>query len=160
METAADPSASKHASVYANGEFVCVQSSAGHRRTVGEKVVALLPPDAKETEIGSAVLSALASYRVLSRSEFGEFFDLARVTAKHQEWERELAKHAGYKSTKQVYKRLKLVSVRLSGSALSVSATAKRRYGFEGNGFSVTIDVSEGETAVGNAVLKALEESV
>lgn len=159
MESTFDPYSKKHASVYANDEFVCVQSSVGYRSTVGDKIIEYLPSSATESEIGKAVLSALSSYRVLSLSEVGEFFDLARVQEKHAEWEKELVTRASYKSTKQVYRNLRLVSVRLSESKLSASATTKdRRNGFAGNGFSVTLDVGEGESAVGSAILKALKE--
>jgi len=159
MEAAFDPFAKRHASVYANDEFICVRSSAGYRSTIEDRIVALLEPDAGEDEIGSSVLSALDSYRVLSLSELGGVFGLDRVQQRYAEWEQELVAHAEYKSTKRIYRRLRRVSVRLSGTKLSVFASVKdRRNGFEGNGFSVTIDVSEGSVAVGNAVRKALAE--
>jgi len=72
MELTFDPHARKRAAVYANDDFVCVQSSAGYRSTVDDKIVAYLPPSVTEAEIGRAVLSALESYRVLSVSELDD----------------------------------------------------------------------------------------
>lgn len=159
MEAVGDPGANKHASVYANDDFICVRSSAGYRSTVEDRVVALLPPDASSSDIGEAVLSALDSYRVLSPRQLDDFFRPERVHLKHSEWEQELAAHAGYRSVKQVYRRLRRVSIRLSGSTLSAHAAIKdRRNGFTGNGIFFTIGVGDGVVAVGEAVKKALEE--
>jgi len=159
MKTTFDPHAVKHASVYAKDQFFCVETCAGYRSVGGERISAFLAGDAPDADVGKAVLDALGSYRVLSESEIPTFRDLARVEAKQEEWERQLMALAGYKSRQEIYRGLKHVPVRLCGSELSVSATAKdRRNGFEGSGFTLAVAVHLGPAAIGSAVKKAVSE--
>lgn len=159
MSTTFDPHALKHASVFAKDRFFCVESCAGYRSFGSERIAAFLPGDAPDDDVGRAVLEALASYRVLSVAEVAEFRDLGSVEARHSEWERQLMELAGYTSRQEIYRGLKHVPVRLSGSELSVSATVQdRRHGFEGNGFALTMAVNIGAAAVGAAVKSAVSE--
>lgn len=97
MGTTFDPHARKRASVYANDDFFCIESCAGYRRVVDDRIVAFLPREASESDIGNAVLSALASYRVIPVVEHAEFFATTRLETRHVEWEQELNARAGYK---------------------------------------------------------------
>ncbi len=159
MKPAFDPHDVKHAGVYAKDAFFCFESCAGYRSVVRERINAFLPGGASDAEVGQAVLEALSQYRALRESEIAEFRDLARVEAKHKEWELQLMFHAGYKTRQEIYRGLKYAPLRLVGSELSVSSTVKdRRHGFEGNGFRSVVDVALGPAAIGAAVKMAICE--
>lgn len=159
MKATFDPRAVKHAFVYAKDQFFCAESCAGYRSVGSERITAFMPGDAPDIEVGRAVLEALGSYRVLSKTEIAEFRDLARLEAKHDEWERQMMVRAGYKSRQEIYRGLKHVLVRLCGPELSVSATAKdRRHGFVGKGCMLAVNVELGAAAIGATVKKAISE--
>lgn len=159
METTFDPYARKTASVYANSDFFCIESCAGYRSVVDERIVAFLPREASDSDIGNAVLSALAAYRVVPVPDHAEFFSATRVEMRLTEWEQDLSARAGYKSTRNLYRGLKLVAVQLSDSEVTMSSTVRdRKRGFTGNGFSLTVASTLGAAVVGDSVKRALEE--
>jgi len=153
MNAAFDPHAVKHSFVYAKSEFFCVESCIGYRSVSGGNIIAFLPGDTSDTELGSRVLQALNSYQVLAATEIANFRDAASAEARHLVWEQQLMSQAGYRSRQELYRGLRCVPVQFRNAELVVSATAKdRRHGFEGNGFSLTIDVNVGAEVIGATV--------
>ena len=159
MNAAFDPHAVKHSFVYAKSEFFCVESCIGYRSVSGGNIIAFLPGETSDAELGAGVLQALSSYRVLATTEIANFREVANAEARNLVWERQLMAQAGYRSRQELYRGLRHVPVRLRNSELIVSATAKdRRHGFEGNGFSLTIDVNVGAEGIGAAIKKVVAE--
>ena len=160
MKAAFDPHATKFAEIYANKDFLCVMSCAGYRSTVLNQIVAFLSSDASHEQLGTAVLSALDSYVVVPVDQFDDVFRPEQVSARFSQWESDVCALAGYGSKRKLYAALKLVPIKLTGTTVCVTGTAKRRgAAFEGNGFSLNIDSKLGARAVGEAVLAALSAS-
>jgi hypothetical protein len=159
MNEALNPQRRRSAALYANDDFICVQSCAGYRRVASDPFggQALLPRQVRAEELGCIVLDTLNRYRVLSENEIGEFFDVSRIAKAHSNWETALMQRYGYKTKKQLYNSLVHVMARLDGETLSTQATQQERQGgWAGMGPMFSTRVEAGAGAIGSMMLEAL----
>ncbi len=159
MTPAFDPHLKKYASVYAKAEFICVKSCAGYRRIGDEQLIAYLPGNAGDEAVGTAILEALAAYRVLAENEIPDFFAIPHIEDRNKAWELELMERSGYKTIKDLYRGLMHVSVRLEAGEIVVRSTRKdSRNGWEGIDPVLSTKADLGCAAVGDLIQLALAE--
>lgn len=103
----------KWASIYANEDFISVDTFSGMRRIAFDELGKsfILSPSASPEELGTAVHDALAVSRTLAPHELAEFFDLARTNRAYEEWVSILVKRFGYAKRASLFKSMKYCAV-------------------------------------------------
>src|SRR5690349_17098062 len=98
----------KRAVVIANGDFIGILTYSG-RGLVGrdpEGVQHLLPVDASNIALASAIRDTLQHSRFLSPEEYERFFDPMTNRARHEAWVESLMKRYNYKTKRALFKRM------------------------------------------------------
>lgn len=153
-----------HATIYANPDFLLIEACAGFRRVARNPYEKshLLEPSAECSQIGSALLDALARYKQLSQSEIATFFDLTRVERDYAEWVANLKDQFGYETKKALFQQMKHCLVRADDRAITVCPTRHEKLeAWSGTGTkgddNVIAELGASPDIVGRAVLLALE---
>jgi hypothetical protein len=110
----------KRAGLVQTREFVCVstQSGRGLLRRDPQGVTQTLDVGAPDSELGSAIVQALAKSRFLSSEEARAFFDKASNIDDWEAWVRFLMTKYGYPSRKALFQQMKSCDVRRVGDAI------------------------------------------
>jgi len=153
----------KWASVYANEKFICLRTLSGMRMAASDpkgKVI-LLPVNASSEEIGSALFESLFASRMLDISELKDFFDIASVSARYEEWVVLLMNKYNYESRQVLFKQMKHCQVQWKEGAILIIPTYHEKLeAWSGKGFNESsyVTVSENATSdeLGSGVLLAL----
>ena len=112
----------KWAAIYANDEFVCVQTCSGLRRTAIDLAGKLLFLHAEPTphELGQALQEALLMSRTLTPEEIGEFFDVAVVEQRYEEWVAIMMEKFGYSTRRDLFKKMRHCQIECSNGIISI----------------------------------------
>lgn len=152
------------AAIYANPDFILVQACAGLRRfrTNPEKSPFLLAPNATNSEIGQAVLSALDNYKQLAEKEIGTFFDLENVERDYTNWVTNLVEKFKYKNRKALFQSMKHCTVNRENGTITFQPTRHEKLeAWSGTGIKredfVAIQASDSLEEVGKAATTAME---
>jgi hypothetical protein len=96
------------AQVVANGDFICVQTYSGYRRSIADPQGKehLLSPEVDDSELGAAILDALAASRFVTPQEDLSLFDFRLVTERYEAWLAALIAKYGYKSKSALLKKM------------------------------------------------------
>jgi hypothetical protein len=98
----------QRAGALSNGDFVLIESYSGYRISAVDPQGAqhLLPPDASDESLGTALLDALDRSRFLTLDEARAFFDLKRIEEQRAGWTESLMTHCGYKTKRSLFRNM------------------------------------------------------
>lgn len=157
----------KWAAIYANDEFICIQTCSGMRRTArdpsGELIFLSATPE--PSELGRAVLAALFKSRVLTPEEIGSFFDVAAIEQRYENWVSEAMQKYAYATRRDLFKQMKHCLLECSGGSISLQPTFHEKLeAWSGKGIDKDDHVLVAETAseheIGEGSLLALSRCV
>lgn len=115
----------KWAAIYANEEFIFVETCSGLRRTAsdpnGEQIFLNAAPE--PSELGQAVLAALSKSRVLAPEEIGSFFDVAAIEKRYEDWVSKVMQKYGYAARRDLFKKMKHCQLECSEGTISLRPT-------------------------------------
>jgi len=97
------------AAVYATDEFICIQTCSGLRRVASDPMGSLeiLSASVTSEELGTSLKKALGKSRILTPEEIPEFFNIAAVEKRYEEWVALLMSNIGYSSRREMFKKMK-----------------------------------------------------
>lgn len=112
----------KWSAIYANDEFICVQTCSGLRRVASDPDGRLLflsaAPDPEE--FGQALQDALSASRTLTPEEIGQFFDVATIERRYEDWVSAMMQKFGYTSRRSLFKGMKCCDVESLGGIITI----------------------------------------
>jgi hypothetical protein len=115
----------KWAAIYANDEFVCVQTCSGLRSTASDpagKLIFLHAAPAPH-ELGQALQAALSVSRTLTPEEIGQFFDVQAIEKRYEDWVAVVMQKFGYSTRRNLFKKMKHCQVVCSEGTISIRPT-------------------------------------
>jgi len=140
----------KWAAIYANEKFVCVQTCSGLRSTTSDPAGKLIFLHASPVpqELGRALQEALSLSRILTPEEIGQFFDLAAVEKRYEDWVAVMMEKFGYSTRRDLFKKMKHCIVECSNRVISIRPTFhEKSEAWSGKGIDKTDHVLISETA-------------
>lgn len=140
----------KWAAIHANDEFVCVHTRSGFRRTAIDPDGKLIFLRAAPTpyELGQALQEALLVSRTLTPEEIGQFFDLAAVNKKYENWVAVMMQKFGYKTRRALFRKMKFCGIECSEGVISIQPWFHEKLeAWSGKGIEKTDSVLISETA-------------
>lgn len=157
----------KWAAIYANDEFVCVQTCSGLRRTASDpagKLIFLHAAPAPH-ELGQALQEALLVSQTLTPDEIGQFFDVAAVEKRYEDWVAVMMQKFGYPNRRELFKKMKHCQVECSGRTISIRPTFHEKLeAWSGKGIEKTDHVLISETVsshdLGEGALLAMSRCI
>ncbi|TCS37745.1 uncharacterized protein DUF1436 [Paucimonas lemoignei] len=157
----------KWAAIYANDEFICVQTCSGLRRTASdpEGKLFILRPESEPQELGQALQEALSASRVLKPEEIGSFFDTTAVEHRYEEWVSTLMQKFEYPARQNLFKKMKHCQVDNSNGEIYIRPTFhEKSEAWSGKGIEKTdyVVIAENASAheLGKAALLALSRCI
>ena len=157
----------KWAAVYANDDFICVETCSGMRSYAGDTSGKLLFVKLQDEPavLGAALVEALSASRFLQPEELGSFFDPSSLELRYEEWVTGLLQRFGYTSRKALFKRMKHCAVDQSCGVITVRPTNHEKLeAWSGDGINESqyVQISEESSSqeIGKAVLLALSRCV
>lgn len=157
----------KWAAIYANNEFICVQTCSGFRRTAFDPKGALifLSPNPELQELGHAVQEALAASRVLTPDEIGSFFDVSAIEQAYESWVSTMLEKFKYATRRDLFQNMRHCHVESSSGIISIRPTFhEKAEGWSGTGIEKSDYVLTQQTAsaqeLGQGALRALSKCV
>lgn len=157
----------KWAAIYANDEFICVQTCSGLRRTASDPAGRLLflPAVPESYELGQAIQDALSVSRTLTPEEIGQFFDVAAVERKYEDWVSIMMQKFGYATRRELFKKMKHCQIECSDGAISIRPMLHEKLeAWSGKGIEKADHVLIAETAsthdLGEGALLALSRCI
>lgn len=154
----------KRANAVRNGEFICIETYSG-RGLLGrdpQGCRSILGPDADDHELGAALLNALGNSRFLSGDEARQFLDRDRTQQVYEGWVQEMTSLYGYKSRRDLFKKMVCCNVKLIDGAITLTPTSHPKLeAWEGLGDeqNITIPGNSMAAEAGAALRLALNRS-
>ena len=157
----------KWAAIYANDEFVCVQTCSGLRSSANDPAGKLLFLDAAPTpqELGQALQEALSMSRVLTPEEIAHFFDLMVIEKRYEDWVAVMIQKFSYSNRRNLFKKMKHCQVECSDGIISIRPMFHEKLeAWSAKGIEKTDHVLMSETELplnlGEGVLLALNRCI
>ena len=115
----------KWAAIYANDEFVCVQTCSGLRSTASDPAGKLIFLHAVPMphELGQALQEALLVSRRLTPEEIGHFFDVTAIEIRYEDWVAVMMQKFGYQTRRELFKKMKHCQVECSAGTIFIRPT-------------------------------------
>ncbi|TKI02390.1 contact-dependent growth inhibition system immunity protein [Martelella alba] len=127
-----------------NGDFLCIYT------TSGLGLVALdtssptyfLEPDAEDSKVGEAVISALSKSRTLSADEYGDFFNREVSKNRYLTWVAGIMHKYGYKNKQNLFRKMKSSSIQYVHGRITFSPSHHEKLeSWSGDGLTDADDV-------------------
>lgn len=157
----------KWASIYANDEFICVQTCSGLRRTAIDPEGALIIINANPelSELGNAIRQALAASRVLAPNEIASFFDVSAIECRYENWVSSLLNRFNYASRQQLFKNMRHCQIESADGVISIRPTMhEKTEAWSGKGIErsdyVLLDQTASAEEIGNGAALALSRCI
>ena len=157
----------KWASVYANEDFVCFQTSSGMRRCASDPAGKTLFASLQDqpSVLGSSLVEALAASRFLRPDELASFFDVDALERRYEDWVSVLLQKFGYESRASLFRRMKHCLVDQSSGVITIRPTAHEKLeAWSGDEIEksqyVQIPEQSSPQEIGQAILLALSRCV
>jgi len=147
------------ASAKSNGDFICVETYSGlgltGRDPAGNQH--LLQLDVGDDVLGSSIIDALKRSRVLTREEYGVFFDYKKISEQHAFWIKALMDRYGYRTKRALFKNMKSCGILAEGDVIIISPSRHEKleaWGREkGDGIEdVVIEANRSPSEIGAAL--------
>ncbi len=122
-----------------NGDFICVETYSGYRRIAGDPQGAmhLLPPDADNEALGTAILDSLARSRFLTLEEANVFFSYEAVNKRYTEWVDNLMQRYEYKGKRALFENMKACGIECQNGLITIRPSNHEKLeGWSGDGIS------------------------
>ncbi|HEY6169442.1 MAG TPA: contact-dependent growth inhibition system immunity protein [Verrucomicrobiae bacterium] len=134
-----------------NDDFFSISTLSGYRRMRRDPQGKshLLPPDASDEAIGSAVLDALAHTRLIKLEEAAEFFDYELCKQQGAQWVDAMVQRYGYKSRRALFKDMQCCGIESTEGLITISPMRHEtleRFGREKGDGIVEVKVSADST--------------
>lgn len=96
----------KMACVYANADFICVETRSGWGRSIGDPsgLEIYLKPDEIDAELGQAILDALSKSRAVLAKDDPDLYDWRKIETRYQAWIEDVKQRYGYKTKRALFK--------------------------------------------------------
>ena len=157
----------KWASIYANDEFICVQTCSGLRRTAidPEGALIILSANPELSELGQAIQQALAASRVLTPDEISSFFDVSAIERRYENWVSSLIHKFGYVNRQQLFKNMRHCQIESTAGVISIRPTMhEKAEAWSGKGIEksdyVLIDQAAPAEELGQSTMLALSRCI
>lgn len=148
------------ATVYATPRLISVDTDSGYGRTAydDQGVSTVLPREAEAEALGTALIAALDSSRMLLAPEVYEFMDRDAVKVRVDRKNETLMSFGSYADKRALFKDIRLVLVRERDEEIFLTATKHRRgddfQSIEGTVQQISRHAPK--TEIGNAVLEII----
>lgn len=105
-----------------NGDFICIETYSGLGLCGQDPQGAqhLLSSGADADAVGTALRDALSRSRLLTLSEYGEFFDYQKSKQQYTTWIDALMTRYGYKTKRALFKNMKSCSVEVGEGVMTI----------------------------------------
>ncbi|MCA6218982.1 contact-dependent growth inhibition system immunity protein [Photorhabdus antumapuensis] len=112
-----------------NGDFYCIETFSGYRMLSADPQGSyyLLSPDIDDEQLGMAVLDALFKSRLIPLEEIDDFFEPEKYDEQYKEWIDELIKTYGYRSKRQLFKRMRDCGIQLLDGNITIRPTGHEK---------------------------------
>lgn len=152
------------AQVYANPDFIEVQTYSGYRNFLPdpEGKVYHFPASASDVNLGEAILASLAASRFLPPQANAEFFDIrGRVVPLYEAWVKKTMAQYGYASKRAMFVVMKSCSVERIGGTITVRPSRHEKLeAWSGDGLKeedqVHVPAESDSATIGRALRLAL----
>jgi len=153
----------RRAEVLCNRDFICVETYSGRGLLARDPQGAqhLLPSDAPDDALGSAVMDALTHSRFLSLEEYRLFFDHKKTQERYAAWVTRLMKQYGYRNKRALFADMKNCAIECRDPTIIIRPTHHEKLeAWSGEGISesdyVVISAGSDPAALGAALRTGL----
>jgi hypothetical protein len=122
-----------------NEKFICIETYSYYGATGSDPLGSehLLPPDADDASLGTAILDALSRSRELTAEEAKTFFDWQQRKKTYAEWIERLKGLYGYKTKRAMFKNMKSCDIKRKGGQITIEPSHHDKLtGWSGEGIS------------------------
>ncbi|MQL48576.1 DUF1436 family protein [Photorhabdus khanii] len=112
-----------------NRDFYLIETFSGYRMLSIDLQGGhyLLPPDTNDEQLGMAVLDALSKSRLIPLEDVGDFFDPEKCREQYKEWTDRLIKTYGYRSKRQLFKKMNSCDIRLLDGVITIKPSGHEK---------------------------------